>query len=177
MQGTTEERVGLIKLKAREPRRLLRRKEAAKIAGWSLPTLRRRELSDPTIPPRIGTGPAGGPPWAYWSDGWQRYLDALPAAAAVPQAMQEAAATARRKLAEKRAATPTTCQHGPREAPTVAEGHGAAPRGENRPAARKSPQRDPHGGAVAPMAKVETQAASGNTPTKRPQRSANVSVR
>ena len=71
---------------ARAPERrpepiLIRRAEAARLAGWSIVTLAKRERSDPAIPCRIAVGANGGAPYAYRRSEWLAYLDRLPRAA------------------------------------------------------------------------------------------------
>ena len=83
---------------------LIPRREAAALAGWSVPTLDRRERSDPTIPARINVGPGEHGPYAYRRDEWLAYLDRLPRAAArVPSVETSARGAALARVAvEKR---------------------------------------------------------------------------
>jgi hypothetical protein len=57
---------------------LIKRRQAAELAGWSIATLDRRERTDPNIPPRIAVGATGRGPFAYRYDQWRAYLDAMP---------------------------------------------------------------------------------------------------
>lgn len=88
-------------------RLLIRRSEAARIAGWSVPTLSRRERSDPGIPQRIATGPGGGPPYGYRLDEWSEYVARLPRATPpappTPEASIRAADIARDGVAKRKA--------------------------------------------------------------------------
>ena len=87
---------------------IIRRREAATLAHWSIPTLARRERTDPTIPPRISTGPNGKGPYGYRRGAWLAYLDALPrnrpAATPTPAATAQASALLAKRRQKRSAA-------------------------------------------------------------------------
>jgi hypothetical protein len=95
---------------------LIRRSEAARLAGWSIVTLARRERTDPSIPARVNIGPGANGPFAYRRDEWQAYVDQLPRVApprpATPEATAQARALARRSVEKRQARAGSTDRRG-----------------------------------------------------------------